>query len=266
MEAAERALGIKVIRSALYWHGGNLVHDGERCLIGADTIAENRARLGLTNEEVVESFAAELGTEVAVLGDLSAARFDGAEERLAHSGQSVFHIDLEVALLGRFGAHRRPVALLADSAQGRRMLGHVLADEAVLARHFIPGNGARALVAAEFRAVAGERERMVRRDAATLRGLGYRVVGIPDLALRPRANAFGALNLDFGYCNVLPGLNRGRPAVHYLPWGIRALDQRAEACFRAAGVAPVRVSDDPALANTLTQMAAGLRCFCGPLA
>jgi hypothetical protein len=267
MEAAEaeRALGAKIVRSALYWRGGNMVHDGERCLIGADTMAENRARLGLTHGEIVQSFRAELGTDVVVLGDPSAARFDAEAEDLTQSAQAAFHIDLDVSLLGRFGRRRRPVALVADPALGLRLLPHIV-RHAVLARHFIPANGARATLADEFVAFGRERQGVLRAYADVLTELGYRVVGVPDLRLRPRANAFGAVNLGFSYCNVLPGLRGGRPAVHYLPWGVPALDRRAEARFRAAGVVPVKASSNPAIGHTLMQLSAGLRCFCGPLA
>jgi hypothetical protein len=268
MDAAEagRVLGTKVIRSALYWHGGNVVHDGERCLVGADTVAENRARLGLTDREVAQVFTAELGTDVVVLGDPSAARFDADKEELTQSAQAAFHIDLDVSLLGRFGRQRRPVALVADPAQGLRLLPQVLRHGTVLARHFIPANGARAVIGGEFAAFGRERQPVLRAYTAVLKELGYRVIGVPDLRLRPRANTFGAVHLEFSYCNVLPGLRRGRAAVHYLPWGVPALDRCAEARFRAAGVVPVKASTNPAIGHTLMQLAAGLRCFCGPMA
>ena len=88
---------------------------------------------------------------------------------------------------------------------------------------------------------------------------------MPDLRLRREKATFGETRLDFTYCNVLPGMNAGRPAVHFLPWGIRALDRAAEDCYRAAGVTAVRVSIDPLIADALMQLSAGLHCFCGPL-
>jgi hypothetical protein len=99
-----------------------------------------------------------------------------------------------------------------------------------------------------------------------LAGLGYRVVGVPELRTRPRRErVLGVTNLDVVYCNVLPGLNHGRPAVHYLPWGIPPPDAAAGRSFRAAGARPVRVSRTPGLANAMMQRAAGLRCFCGAM-
>jgi hypothetical protein len=50
-----------------------------------------------------------------------------------------------------------------------------------------------------------------------------------------------------------------------LPWGIRALDEAAEKCFRVAGVEPLPVSSTPYLANAMMQRSAGLRCFCGAM-
>ncbi len=95
---------------------------------------------------------------------------------------------------------------------------------------------------------------------------GYRVVGVPELRTRDERDTLLSLaSVDLIYCNVLPGMNRGRPAVHYLPWGIPALDAAAERCFRAAGVLPVRLARTPHLANAMIQRAAGLRCFCGAM-
>ncbi len=263
---AERRLGIRVVRSRLYWQGGNLVHDEARCLIGADTVADNVARLGLTEPEVVESFAAELGMEVVVLGDVARARFDAAEDRLAASGQASFHIDLDVALLGRLRPGEPPVALLADPARGLAALRHVLAHGALFARQVVPPARGRQLLAAAYRTAARARGARLRGYGATLERHGYRVVGVPDLRVEPKDQVLGGVNLDFSYCNVLPGLSRGRPAVYYLPWGIGGLDRAAEAALRAAGVAPVRASANPRIANGLMELSAGLRCFCGPLA
>ncbi len=91
------------------------------------------------------------------------------------------------------------------------------------------------------------------------------MVGLPDLRMPHKDGVLGETRLDLTYCNVLPGLRAGRPSVHYLPWGIPALDRAAEARYRAAGVEPVRVSTDPGVAGALMQLDAGLHCFCGPL-
>jgi hypothetical protein len=266
VDEAQRALGVRIVRSRTYWEGGNVINDEDRCVVGADTIAENRARLGLTEREVRRLLAADLGAEVQVLGDVAHARFDTAHDEMAPSGQATFHIDLDVALLGQFGPRRsRPVALLSDPERGLRWMDRVLAHRPVFARHLVPARRARALLAEELESSARERQPVLTRYRQTLEHLGYRVVGVPDLRLLGKDGALGATRLDLSYCNVLPGLRRGRPSVHYLPWGIRALDREAEARFRSAGVDPVRVTADPVIADSLMQAAAGLHCFCGPL-
>jgi hypothetical protein len=120
-------------------------------------------------------------------------------------------------------------------------------------------------LAAEYHAAAEERTPVLDGYRAALERAGYRVVGVPDLRLRREKGVFGDTRVDFTYCNVLAGLNAKRPAVHFLPWGIRALDRAAVAQFRAAGVTPVPVSTDPTVAHMLMRFSAGLHCFCGPL-
>jgi hypothetical protein len=115
--AARRLLGTRVVRSRLYWHGGNMLFDGECLVVGADTIAENVSRLGLTETEVRSLLRAELGHEAIVLGE-TAGRFDHDGNRIVASGQASYHIDLDVALLGRTARAERPTALVADPRLG----------------------------------------------------------------------------------------------------------------------------------------------------
>ena len=264
--AARRRLGLRVVRSRLYWHGGNVLFDGDGLAVGADAIAENVTRLGLTADEVVTLLATELGREVVVLGSPRGARFDHERNRVAPSGQASYHVDLDVALLGRTGTDGRPTALVADPRRGLALLSAVLAHPAVTASPHLSAARARAVLAREYRAAAREREPMLRAYRERLERRGYRVVGVPELRLREgRNDTVGLRPLDFVYCNVLPGLNRGRPAVHYLPWGIGALDAAAERCFREAGVVPIRLARTPELASAMMRRAAGLRCFCGAM-
>jgi hypothetical protein len=264
-EEAERALGVRVVRSRTYWEGGNVVHDSDTCLVGADTLAEGRARLGLTEQETLQLLTADLGMSIVALGSPARARFDPSKDELSVSAQASFHLDLDVSLLGRVGRQPRPVALLADPARGFRLLDRVLANPSAITRHLVPVHTARGLLADEFRAAADERQPVLAVYRHTLERSGYRVVGVPDLRLPGKDSALGATRLDFSYCNVLPGLHAGRPAVHYLPWGIRALDREAEARFRAAGVLPVAASPNPGIASALMQLSAGLHCVCGPM-
>jgi hypothetical protein len=181
------------------------------------------------------------------------------------SGQASYHLDLDVSLLGRVGRQRRPVALIAEPAQGLRFLGRVLGHRTTFSRHLIPDGSARELLATEYETAARERQPVLAAYRTMLEKLGYRLIGMPDLRLPAKGGLLGAARLDFSYCNVLPGLHAGRPAVHYLPVGIRPLDLQAEARFRAAGAHPVRVSINHGIADALMRNSAGLHCVCGPL-
>lgn len=262
---AERAFGVRVIRSRLLWEGGNIVHDRHTCLVGADTIAENMGRFGLSMQETTALLSADLGTRVTVLGNPREARFDPLKEAVARSGQAAFHIDLDVSLLGRFARHRQPRALVADPVRGLEQLPSVLARPSLFAGTFLPPVRAKQYIRSEYEAYARERHPRLLEYAATLEGLGYRVIGMPDLRIDPAENVFASTNFDFGYCNVLAGLRQGRPAVHYLPWGIPALDRAALARLRTAGVESVRIGT-PGVANALMRLQGALHCFCGVLA
>ncbi len=262
-DAAERMFGVRVVASRLHWQGGNLVCDGERHLIGVDTIGENMARLGLTAGEVAALFEGELGCPVVPMGDLTTFRYDADRGSIEASGQAEFHIDFDIALLGRFGRKRKPRALVADPALGIDLMPRVLERRSLISGHFVPPDEARQLIEAEYVAFAAERHPRLLGYAETLEGLGYEVVGLPDLRMEMSEKLFSTVNLDFGYCNVLPGLNRGRPAVHFLPFGLTELDRTAVERYRKAGVVPVRASRNPRVANTLMSLRGGLRCFCG---
>ena len=100
--------------------------------------------------------------------------------------------------------------------------------------------------------------------AGELAAHGYGVVGVPDLRIDPRMDVFRRVNLDFGFCNVLPGLHRGRPAVYHFVSGVRALDADAARRMRLAGVRPVPVSTAE-VASALMQLQGALHCCCGSL-
>lgn len=262
---AEKAFGIKVVRSGLYWEGGNVIHDTDRCLIGVDTIAENMIRFGLNSDEVLEIFSAEFGCEVVPLGNLSCATFDITKEHIDKSGQSAFHIDMDVSLLGRFGKKIRPRALVSDPARGLDFLPSVLAHQEFFSNHFVLPEHAKELIETEYYAYADERHQKLLGYCATLEELGYMVIGVPDLRIDPAENLFRTVNFDFSYCNILPGLWKSHPAIYYLPLGIRDMDIDAEKCFRKAGVEPVMVSSNSHISNALMKLYGGLHCFCGQL-
>jgi hypothetical protein len=265
IRATERLLGVRVVRSRLHWQGGNVLFDGDTRAVGADTVAENATRLGLAPREVTAIFAAELGHEVTVLGDPARGRFDDERNGMRASGQASYHLDLAVALRGRTRAHG-PAALVADLQAGLDFLPAVLRHTVHGAPPYLATTRGRSLLAAEYRLTARQRTPMLTSYADALTRRGYRVVRVPQLQTRgTQAGPGGLPGRDVVYCNVLPGLNRGTPAVHYTPWGIPSLDAAAAAAFRAAGVRPVPVSRSGYLASAMMDRASGLRCFCGTL-
>ena len=265
VRATERRLDVRVERSRLYWHGGNILFDGETLAIGADTIAENVTRLGLTRDQVIATLTAELGHEVTVLGDAAAGRFDNDRNRMTSTGQSSYHVDLDVALLGRTSAHG-PSAVVADPDAGLAMLPAMLSRAALAGPPYLRSARARAFIADEYRAMARLSRPVLAAYCETLARRGYRVTRVPQLQTRGVLDGPAALpGQNIVYCNVLPGLNRGRPAVYYTPWGIPRLDALAARSFAEAGVRPVPIARTAYAAWAMMDRAAGLRCFCGTL-
>ncbi len=260
--ATRRALSMPVRRSQLYWEGGNVLFDGHACLVGADLVRENMGRLGLARDEVVAILEAEFGSHVAVLGEVARSSFDGTQDRLSQSGQASYHIDLDVCPLGRIN-DGPPVVMLSDPDLGLSVLSQVLRHSLLSAWHGFPQRLGRQLLADEYRRVADERRPRLQRYRRQLERLGYRVVGLPELRVDSTRRLAGLGNMDFTFCNALPARHRGRPAVHFLPWGIPALDRLAVRQWRRAGVTPVPLSKFAPLAHGMMELAAGLHCFVG---
>jgi hypothetical protein len=261
---AERAFGVPVRRSRLYWEGGNVVHDDRRCFVGVDTLTENMARLGLSWDEVLALLEAEFGLPVTPLGRPAESQFDVVEDRHARSGQASFHVDLDVAPLGQFGRARRPRALVADAARGLDFVDDVLAVRRLISGHFLPPREIRRHLRAEYEASASARHPLLLEYAASLTGHGYRVVGVPDLRVDPKMDVFQRVSLDFGFCNVLAGLWHRAPAVYHFVSGIRALDADAAGRMRLAGVEPVAISTAE-VASALRLLQGALHCCCGSM-
>jgi hypothetical protein len=261
---AERAFGIPVRRSRLYWEGGNVVHDDTRCFVGVDTVSENVARLGLSHDEIVSLLSGEFGMPVTPLGRADASRYDLNDDQRCTSGQSSFHLDLDIALLGTVGRARRPRALVADAARGLDFVDDVLGMRRLMEGHFLPAGEIRRHLRAEYDASAEARHPQLLEYASSLAAGGYQVIGVPDLRIDPKMDVFKRVNLDFGFCNVLPGLRRGQPSVHHFVSGVRALDADASKRIRHAGVEPVAVSTAE-VASALMQLQGGLHCCCGSM-
>jgi hypothetical protein len=261
---AQHAFQVEVRHSQLYWEGGNIIHDERRSFVGADTIAENVARLGLDASQVTAIFESEFGVPVTALGRLHDARFNTSDERQTCSGQASFHIDLDVSLLGTLPRASRPRALVADAARGLDFVGDVLAVRRLVAGHFLPPVQLARHLRAEYEASAAARHPLLIEYAETLATHGYRIFGVPDLRIDPAMDIFQRVSLDFGYCNVLPGLQKNRPSVAHFVSGVRALDADASRCIRRAGVTPIAVSS-PEVASALRLLQGGLHCCCGPI-
>lgn len=265
VRATERNLGVRVVRSSLHWHGGNILFDGTTLAVGADTVAENVTRLGLSQSEVIDILGAEFGHDVTVLGNPASGSFDDEHNRISSSGQASYHLDLDVVLFGRTRA-RQPTALVADLRAGLTFLPGVLARHGSDAAPCLATGRAKAFLADEYRLTARQRMPILGAYAEALASRGYRVLRVPQLQTRStQEGPGGSLARDLVYCNVLPGLNRGRPALHYTPWEVPRLDAAAVRVFRSAGVRPVPISRTAYLASAMMDRAAGLRCFCGTL-
>ncbi len=262
--AARRALGVAIRRSLLYWEGGNILVDAGRTLVGGDLVRENMVRLGLAKDEVLAILEAEFGMPVAVLGGASRSGFDATQDRFTRSGQASYHIDLDLCPLG-LGRRGRPIVMLTDPDLGLGQLARVLRHPRLADGHGLPATLGRRLLADEYRRVADERRPRLAAYRRTLERLGYEVRLLPELRIDTERARVGLGNLDLSYANALPALHRGRPAIHYLPWGIPALDALAARQWRAAGVLPVPIADFPPLAHAMMDLAAGLHCFVGPL-
>ena len=262
--AIRRELSVRVVSSRFDWQGGNVLFDGYTLAVGADVIAENAARLGLSHEEIVQGLSTEFSSEVTILGDARHGQIAEERHRMKRSGQASYHVDLDVALIGQPPRADRPVALVAESQLGLQLLP-TLASRGELARPpYLTATQARAQMDHEYRAAARERRPWLRLYRQTLRARGYRIVDVPELRTRHLTESASGLQ-DLVYCNVLPGSNRGRPALHYLPTGVSVLDAAALHAYKAAGIRPVRIARTAYLASAMMERAAGLRCFCGAM-
>ncbi len=258
--AAERTLGVRVMQSRLHWQAGNILFDGRTLAVGADTIAENVSRLGLSIDEVTKLLSAEFGHAITVLGDPAAGRVDDEYEGMRPSGQASYHIDLDVALVGA----SEPTALVADERLGLSLLPAALASRALERPSYLESpSRVRKLIVQEYRTGARQRARRLQQYRDALIARGYRVVSVPDLRTRALNESVAGVR-DISYCNVLAARVRGRSSLLYAAWGIPALDAAAVKAYGQAGATPIRIGR-AALAPAMMERAAGLRCYCGAM-
>ena len=191
-EEAGRALGVQVRRSRLHWEGGNIVHDDCASFVGVELARRELVAARLSPDEALGILGAELGVPVRPLGRLEQSRVDVIENRALSSGQASFHLDLDVALLGRFGRARRPRALVADGARGLDFVDDVLAVRRLVEGHFLPARDMRRHLRAEYEASASTRHPLLLEYASALEAHGYRVTAMPDLRIDPAHGCFPA--------------------------------------------------------------------------
>jgi hypothetical protein len=237
------ALGTPVEESSLFFAGGNLVADERHLFVGASLIRENTQDLGLSEAQVVERFASELGRPVLVVGRVP---------------QPTAHIDL---LLTPLGGGR---VALADPARGAELAevelerhpAAVRTFEEHAERHFFGHPALRSVTTPDGRTVQappvvggtrraiGESRQIasaVDQIAADLARQGYEVLRVPFLATREDVEdpgAAGAFHPGFpalSYNNVLVEREGQRERVYLPEYGLLGLDLAARRSWEAAG-------------------------------
>ncbi len=266
-------LGIPILTSKLYWEGGNILFDGNTCLIGVQTIAQNVTRFGLSEQQVKDAFKLEFGAKVLVLGDMKSALQSARPDEengnagSAERGQADFHIDLDLCVLGQVAAgSRRPLVAIADPLLSAKYSGAILRRPQLFEHHFLPANDMKYYFRQILEATIERRVPLLETYAKTLRSAGYALVGIPDIRLAPELNYLARVNMSFNYCNVLPAASRsGRPVVYLFHYGIPALDKAADKVYRSCGVKPKPIGADVSTAHELLLLRGGLHCLCAKM-
>lgn len=265
-------LGLPIVSSKLYWEGGNVLYDGHTCLIGAQTIAYNVTRFGLSEQQVKEAFKLEFGTKVLVLGDmksaLKSARAD-EEDDCAHSwetGQADFHLDLDLCVLGQVPGSRRPVVAIADPLLGTKYIAPILRHPELFEHHFLPPKDMQHYFRQILQGTMERRIPLLDAYAKKLTAAGYALVGIPDIRLAPELNYLARVNMSFNYCNVIPiASSSGRPQLCLFHYGIPALDKAADKAYRSCGLKPIPIGSDSSTAHELLFQGGGLHCLCAKM-
>lgn len=259
---------LPLVPSALNWEGGNLMCDGHRVVVGANSVASSMRALGLTEGEVLQVFKAESGYTPLVLGSVETALRSTAQAergfRTPHAvdaGQADFHIDVDCCLLGRGPNEEHPVALLADPEGGLAFLKGVLDRSELFENHFVSPEKARSLYLHLLDRTLERRVELLNLYEEQLKGEGYRVVRLPDLRLCSDYNYLARKNFFFGYCNAFVFRYGERPTAALFPLGLPELEAAVERCYREVGVSVAWVGD-ATLGEEMASMRGGLHCFC----
>jgi hypothetical protein len=260
-----------VVRSKLFWDGGNILFDDVHCLIGANTIALNIQRLGLSESEVVTAFQSEFGVDVSVAGDVCEAletlRRGVGTPYAKVGGQADFHIDLDICLLGEIEKGRPPVAALADADMGRRSIADILNRRSLFKDHFLPPPEINDIFVSSLKKTVARRKQRLASYESLLSGLGYDVIKIPDVRIYPEDNILGRVNFTFNYVNVIPALAvNGKTSLFLFGYGVDGLDRAAFEAYSAAGVDPVFLGNDPVTSNETFKYQGGPHCLYAKMA
>jgi hypothetical protein len=266
-------LGLPILSSKLYWEGGNVLYDGHTCLIGAQTIANNVTRFGLSEQQVKEAFKLEFGAKVLVMGDMKSAlesaraHDENGNADSSETGQADFHIDLDLCVLGQVAAgSRRPVVAIADPLLGAKYRSSILRRQELFEHHFLPAKDMQYYFRQILQATIERRVPLLEGYAKTLKAAGYALIGVPDIRLAPELNYLARVNMSFNYCNVLPaGHHSGRPVVYLFHYGIPTLDKAADKVYRSCGLKPLPISSDVTTAHELLMLRGGLHCLCAKM-
>ncbi len=263
----ERAYGLSMRRSRLYWDGGNLCRDGSHCLVGANTLAQNMVENKRSAASVRRGLSQTFGGPVTVLGDVDEAlhfeRNRSKNLRFAlEGGQADFHLDLDISLLGRMRAGEPPVAALASTEIDLDLVDDILERDELFVDHFLPPGEMRRIFLSNLGVGQRRRATYLAHYRDELERLGYRVVEIPDFRLLPDLNYLGRLNFTFNYLNVIAARNASGEAVcYYLSYGLDRIEQRVEEVYAAVGVRAIAVNpESPVTGNDIMLLRGGLHC------
>lgn len=262
---------LPLVASKLAWEGGNILSDGHRLLVGANSVATNMRALGLSDSQVMKLFQDETGLEPLVLGDLQMAlesmawsQSGYAVPHVVDGGQADFHLDVDCCLLGPVGVDGAPVALVADAEAGLAFLDEVLAQDALFEGHFVSPARARKLYWELLERSAERRVEILSGYVATLKSAGYQVARVPDQRLVAEHNYLARKNFFYGYCNAFLLQHRGRATAALLPLGLQGMEARVEDLYREFGV-EVHWVGDSETGQEMAAMRGGLHCFCSKL-
>lgn len=246
----KKIFGRRILRSDLYWEGGNLIAASAHLIIGGFTIFTNMRLRGESRVQVVRAFEKEFGKPVVILGSHKVA-----------AGQADFHVDFSVAVLeGAKGAH----ALVADPEEGIRLVNgdkeRFLSE--IRGKKILPPEKTFYHANRSWRFQAERRRRSLDEYGETLSRAGYQVSRIPDLSVAKDRNFLPGVPISATSTNVI--MDGARRRAYGFRYGFPSIEKAARALFKKAGWQLLHVNDDPSHAHHYLKSTGGLRCLVGP--